>query len=113
GGNEASAPNGRLHLRGERREARQVEVGVGPPRVDDRSTGYSNAFYFSRSSKYVQLSNSGGWIPNCVKIAMIWARCSVAWLITWVRMMVFGTSRGVPSQSSCTVSSACTFGAHA
>ena len=36
------------------------------------------ARYCSNSPKNVQLSNSGGWIPNCVKMAMIWARCSVA-----------------------------------
>jgi hypothetical protein len=37
--------------------------------------------YRSSSSKYDQLSKSGGWMPSCVKMAMIWARCSVAWLI--------------------------------
>ena len=43
---------------------------------------------------------------------MICARCSVAWLITWVTITVRGTAVMTPSQSTCTLSLGCTLGTH-
>src|SRR3954470_19967562 len=48
------------------------------------------------ATTYPQPSRSGGSIPCCVIIVLIWVRCSVAWLIAWARITPGGTCQTLP-----------------
>ena len=54
--------------------------------------------YFGRTGAEVLCLGAGGSMPVWVRMVMMWARCSVAWLITWVSTTPAGIAQ-FPSSS--------------